>query len=183
MVTALTRLLPSHLRLHRIVTRGTLLAWHRRIVKHVDLPEHHRTPAGQRVPESGLRSTETPAQSQCASFGTARANLRNILPGIVDYFLRLACPFTVIIVDDGSTRDDMFGAAEELALAYPGHVQAVHHPENRGYGAALQTGIRAALGTGHGLIGSLAYLFHLRLTPRRERHHGTRRSAAAAVTS
>jgi putative transposase len=32
-IAALSRLLPSGLRLHRVVTLGTLLAWHRRMVK------------------------------------------------------------------------------------------------------------------------------------------------------
>ena len=33
MIAALTRLLPGHLRVHRIVTPGTLLTWHRRLIK------------------------------------------------------------------------------------------------------------------------------------------------------
>jgi hypothetical protein len=32
-IAALTRLLPRHLRLHRIVTPGTLLAWNQRLIK------------------------------------------------------------------------------------------------------------------------------------------------------
>src|ERR1039457_4972366 len=80
------------------------------------------------------------------------ANLRVLVPRTVDYFRRLACPFTVIIVDDGSTRDDTYETAERLAQAFPGQVQAIHHPQNKGYGAALRSGIRGALRTGHRLI-------------------------------
>ena len=35
MIAALTRLLPRHLRLHRIVTPATLLAWHRRLTEKI----------------------------------------------------------------------------------------------------------------------------------------------------
>src|SRR5215470_2767519 len=50
--------------------------------------------------------------------------------------------FEVIIVDDGSA-DGTAGIADELARTYP-QVRAVHHPMNRDYGAALQTGFRSS---------------------------------------
>ena len=48
-IAALARLLPTYLRFHRIVTPGTLLAWHRRMAQEqADLPEHDGTPADLR---------------------------------------------------------------------------------------------------------------------------------------
>ena len=46
-IAALTRLLPRHLRLHRIVTPGTLLVWHRRLMKsRWRYPKYCGAPAG-----------------------------------------------------------------------------------------------------------------------------------------
>src|SRR5438552_5953790 len=50
--------------------------------------------------------------------------------------------FEIIVVDDGS-GDATAEIADELARTYP-QVRAVHHPINRDYGAALQTGFRSA---------------------------------------
>jgi len=50
--------------------------------------------------------------------------------------------YEVIVVDDGSA-DGTPEIVDELARTYP-KVRAVHHPTNRGYGGALQTGFRAA---------------------------------------
>src|SRR5438552_2138669 len=50
--------------------------------------------------------------------------------------------FEVIVVDDGSA-DSTAEIADELARTYP-QVRAIHHPINRDYGAALQTGFRSA---------------------------------------
>src|SRR5215468_8632085 len=50
--------------------------------------------------------------------------------------------FEVIVVDDGSA-DATPEIIDELARTYT-QVRAVHHPKNRGYGGALQTGIRSA---------------------------------------
>ncbi|HEY7171367.1 MAG TPA: glycosyltransferase family 2 protein [Vicinamibacterales bacterium] len=54
----------------------------------------------------------------------------------------LTVDYEVIVVNDGST-DATAEVADELARTYP-HVRVVHHPGNRGYGGALQTGFRSA---------------------------------------
>ena len=50
--------------------------------------------------------------------------------------------FEVIVVNDGSA-DATPEVVDELARTYP-RVRVVHHPTNRGYGGALQTGFRTA---------------------------------------
>jgi glycosyltransferase involved in cell wall biosynthesis len=50
--------------------------------------------------------------------------------------------YEVIVVNDGSA-DATAAIADELARTYP-HVRVIHHPNNRGYGGALQTGFRSA---------------------------------------
>jgi glycosyltransferase involved in cell wall biosynthesis len=54
----------------------------------------------------------------------------------------LAADFEVIVVDDGST-DDTGRIADDLAAANS-RLRVIHHPQNLGYGAALQSGFRAA---------------------------------------
>lgn len=55
----------------------------------------------------------------------------------------LAETFEIIAIDDGS-RDGTSEIAERLAAGHPGIVRVVHHAVNRGYGAALRSGFRAA---------------------------------------
>jgi len=50
--------------------------------------------------------------------------------------------YEVIVVNDGS-QDATAAIADELARTYS-HVRVIHHPKNRGYGGALQTGILSA---------------------------------------
>src|SRR3989339_865987 len=55
---------------------------------------------------------------------------------------KLGIDYEVIIVNDGSS-DRTAQIADQLAAQNP-RIRVVHHPVNRGYGAALQSGFRAA---------------------------------------
>lgn len=51
-------------------------------------------------------------------------------------------PYEIVIVNDGST-DGTAAALQQIAVREPG-LRIVHHSRNKGYGAALKTGIRHA---------------------------------------
>jgi glycosyltransferase involved in cell wall biosynthesis len=71
------------------------------------------------------------------------ANVAGLVEEALEVLPTLADTFEVIIVNDGS-RDRTQVIADELTAANPGIVRAVHHPVNRGYGAALRSGFGAA---------------------------------------
>ncbi|HEX5589855.1 MAG TPA: glycosyltransferase family 2 protein [Candidatus Limnocylindrales bacterium] len=83
-----------------------------------------------------------PALSYFFPAHNEEANLRGLVEEALATLPDLAETFEVIIVDDGS-RDATPRIADELAAGDP-RVRAVHHPKNRGYGAALRSGFAAA---------------------------------------
>lgn len=88
-------------------------------------------------------STEGPDDySDCEAFSLV-IPVYNEVDGVIDTLLdihtrlrKLAVPYEIIVVDDGSTD----GTAEKLAKCH--FIRVIKHSRNRGYGAALKTGIR-----------------------------------------
>ncbi len=94
------------------------------------------------------------------------ANLGPLLEDALRVAPRLAESFEIIVVDDGS-RDGSAAVVERFRRAHP-EVAVLRHARNRGYGAALRTGLRRARGelvffTDADLqfdLGELAHLLH-----------------------
>ena len=70
------------------------------------------------------------------------ANIRHTVEAARLVLPKLAQTWEIILVNDGS-RDATTPICDELAEQYP-EVRAIHHTDNRGYGAALKSGILAA---------------------------------------
>ncbi len=71
-----------------------------------------------------------------------QGNVARTVQNALDVLENLKANFEVIIVDDGS-RDETAKIADEIA-AQNSRVKVVRHPANLGYGAALQSGFKAA---------------------------------------
>ena len=86
--------------------------------------------------------TRVPALSYFFPAHNEAANVRGLVEEALTSLADLADTFEVIVVDDGS-RDETPRIADELA-AGDARVRVIHHPKNRGYGAALRSGFAAS---------------------------------------
>ena len=71
------------------------------------------------------------------------------LPALIERLLAVPLwervPIEIVAVDDGST-DGSAQTLDELAQLHPGVIEVVHHPRNRGKGAAIRTALGHATG-------------------------------------
>lgn len=79
------------------------------------------------------------------SFAVPCYNSANYMEKCVDSLLPCGDDIEIILVNDGSTRDNTAGIADRLAEEHPGIVRAIHK-ENGGHGSAVNAGLAAAQG-------------------------------------
>jgi len=69
-------------------------------------------------------------------------NIERVIKSAIDVLIPLKTDYEIIIVNDGSK--DRTGQIADSLAAKDKHIKVVHHQPNRGYGAALQSGFKAA---------------------------------------
>jgi glycosyltransferase involved in cell wall biosynthesis len=88
--------------------------------------------------------TEQPRLSLVFPIFDEAPNLSELLETALQMGERLGSDFEIVLVDDGS-RDGSRELIDAWCLAHP-RVRALRHTTNRGYGAALRSGLREARG-------------------------------------
>src|SRR5256884_6096173 len=92
------------------------------------------------------RKVQTVANSQSLSVilpaFNEEANIRSVVEDACQIIPKFAPVFEIIVVNDGS-KDRTAEICDDLALEFS-NVRVVHHARNKGYGAALKTGIERA---------------------------------------
>jgi glycosyltransferase involved in cell wall biosynthesis len=88
--------------------------------------------------------SERPALSLIFPVFNEQENIGVVLDAALDLAPKLAADFEIVVVDDGS-RDGSAGVIAERVASDP-RVRVLTHPSNRGYGAALRSGLREARG-------------------------------------
>ncbi len=91
-----------------------------------------------------LQSDSTPPVSITVFFPcyNEQNNVAGVVQRAVEVLEDLRADYEIIIVNDGSV-DNTGRVADEIAATNE-RVRVIHHPRNLGYGAALQSGFRAA---------------------------------------
>lgn len=69
-------------------------------------------------------------------------NVERVVAQTLELLKKLEIDFELIIVNDGSS--DQTGEIADKIVSENDRVRVIHHPRNLGYGAALQSGFRAA---------------------------------------
>jgi glycosyltransferase involved in cell wall biosynthesis len=90
-----------------------------------------------------MTSTLLPELSVFFPAYNEEANLKNTLDKALPIIKEIADKWEVIIVNDGS-KDKTEAIASKIAQKYPKNIKVITHDPNRGYGAALKSGLYAA---------------------------------------
>lgn len=112
---------------------------------------------GEPLRGAPLARPRAPRETLVSAVPTPRPTLSIVLPAFDEernigaaldsalaVAVRLARDFEIVVVDDGS-RDGTAAAIEERCRRDP-RIRVVQHQSNRGYGAALRSGLRVARG-------------------------------------
>jgi len=81
--------------------------------------------------------------SLCIPVYNDEATVREVTTRAIDMLRGCADEYEIIIVNDASP-DNSGKIADELAKEFPNSIHVIHHSQNKNYGAALKSGIRAA---------------------------------------